>query len=640
MLQLTDRQLEVLRFIAREIESRGYPPTIREIGEGLDIASTNGVNDHLKALEKKGYLQRDPVKSRALIPTAAGCFTLITSRTRLRGLTVRDGVPNITVPTLADTDCLVLLSRTIGNARAKAEPGALGALARLSAGLPLALRIIAEHVAERPRAAIADLVGELTTRLLDTDGEDDQAASLRTVFAWSYRALAPEAARLSRFLGLQPGPSVGPQAAAALLGTDAEHAEPLLNALAKIHLINHDIARRYRLHDLLRRFAVDRANEEDSEQVRFDALRRLLDWSLLCGVNAVAVLAPDRPPVPDIPTPDAITPHRFTSDAEAMAWCETERENLSAASLWAAQHGFDRHAWQLPEVLLESFQRRGHQEDVLPLLKSALAAAERDGHEIAQVGTLNNLGTTYFALHDYTNAAASIDKALQLARRIHFTEAETACMHNLAAVHLSKGDAPMAARIHRDVLATCRDTANPMGEASALHKLGDALRQMGQHDEAAAHYLEALDIRERMGSLRGQGTTHRALAMLYLETGQPKLALGHGERALDIHSRIRDDPGLCDALVTVADVERGLALNFEAVRDAERATSLSTDLVDTRRRCHALTVLADALASSGNDALARTKCTEALALLDEVNDPQLGPTRDRLLAIKNSIAST
>ncbi len=69
--ELTDRQLEVLRFIAREIDDRGYPPTIREIGEALDIASTNGVNDHLKALERKGYLQRDPVKSRALIPTSA-----------------------------------------------------------------------------------------------------------------------------------------------------------------------------------------------------------------------------------------------------------------------------------------------------------------------------------------------------------------------------------------------------------------------------------------------------------------------------------------------------------------------------------------------------------------------------------------
>jgi repressor LexA len=72
MDRLTDRQLEVLRFIARQIEDCGYPPTIREIGEGLDIRSTNGVNDHLKALERKGCLTRDPVKSRALIPTARG----------------------------------------------------------------------------------------------------------------------------------------------------------------------------------------------------------------------------------------------------------------------------------------------------------------------------------------------------------------------------------------------------------------------------------------------------------------------------------------------------------------------------------------------------------------------------------------
>jgi repressor LexA len=66
---LTDRQLEVLRFVAQQIEECGYPPTIREIGEALDIRSTNGVNDHLKALERKGFLTRDPVKSRALTPT-------------------------------------------------------------------------------------------------------------------------------------------------------------------------------------------------------------------------------------------------------------------------------------------------------------------------------------------------------------------------------------------------------------------------------------------------------------------------------------------------------------------------------------------------------------------------------------------
>ena len=62
---LTDRQLEVLRFIARQIEEQGYPPTIREIGEALEIRSTNGVNDHLSALRKKGRLTGDSMKSRS-----------------------------------------------------------------------------------------------------------------------------------------------------------------------------------------------------------------------------------------------------------------------------------------------------------------------------------------------------------------------------------------------------------------------------------------------------------------------------------------------------------------------------------------------------------------------------------------------
>jgi repressor LexA len=65
---LTARQQAVLDFISRSIERRGYPPTLREIGEHMGIRSTNGVNDHLKALEKKGYLEREDLKSRALRP--------------------------------------------------------------------------------------------------------------------------------------------------------------------------------------------------------------------------------------------------------------------------------------------------------------------------------------------------------------------------------------------------------------------------------------------------------------------------------------------------------------------------------------------------------------------------------------------
>jgi repressor LexA len=76
MQGLTQRQQQTLEFIKKSIEDRGYPPTLREIGEYMGIRSTNGVNDHLRALERKGYLRREDMKSRALklvedsVPTA------------------------------------------------------------------------------------------------------------------------------------------------------------------------------------------------------------------------------------------------------------------------------------------------------------------------------------------------------------------------------------------------------------------------------------------------------------------------------------------------------------------------------------------------------------------------------------------
>lgn len=70
MQKLTQRQEMVLGFIESSILDRGYPPTLREIGNHMGIRSTNGVNDHLRALERKGYLMREDMKSRALRPVS------------------------------------------------------------------------------------------------------------------------------------------------------------------------------------------------------------------------------------------------------------------------------------------------------------------------------------------------------------------------------------------------------------------------------------------------------------------------------------------------------------------------------------------------------------------------------------------
>lgn len=64
--RLTRRQSEILTFVRRYAESHGYPPSVREIGQAMGVTSSSTVHSHLGALERKGYLRRDPSKPRAL----------------------------------------------------------------------------------------------------------------------------------------------------------------------------------------------------------------------------------------------------------------------------------------------------------------------------------------------------------------------------------------------------------------------------------------------------------------------------------------------------------------------------------------------------------------------------------------------
>ena len=73
---LTDRHRGILEFIDDAMRERGYPPSVREIGEAVGLASPSTVHSHLRKLEELGYLRRDPSKPRALEVTfEAGSFT-------------------------------------------------------------------------------------------------------------------------------------------------------------------------------------------------------------------------------------------------------------------------------------------------------------------------------------------------------------------------------------------------------------------------------------------------------------------------------------------------------------------------------------------------------------------------------------
>jgi len=80
--ELTPRQKHILDFLIESIRERGFPPTIAEIGAAFKIASTNAVNDHLLALEKKGYIERSS-KARGIRITDKACFGLYHAESRV-----------------------------------------------------------------------------------------------------------------------------------------------------------------------------------------------------------------------------------------------------------------------------------------------------------------------------------------------------------------------------------------------------------------------------------------------------------------------------------------------------------------------------------------------------------------------------
>ena len=161
---------------------------------------------------------------RPLLPGTASSLVVVTSRSRLSGLIARHGAFRVGVDILHEDDAVALLGNVTARYRVHDQRHELVELARLCARLPLALRIAAERAASRPMMQLDELIADLRDEsglwdALTAEGDDDTDA-VRTVFAWSYRALPEPAARLFRLLGLHPGNDFGLPAATALAGTD------------------------------------------------------------------------------------------------------------------------------------------------------------------------------------------------------------------------------------------------------------------------------------------------------------------------------------------------------------------------------------------------------------------------------------
>ena len=269
---------------------------------------------------------RDAAQVRPLLPGSAGCLVVITSRSQLAGLAAVEGAQLLPLGLLTEQEARELLAGRLGAGRVEAEPEAVNELIRLCARLPLALAITAARAAARPEHPLAALAEELHAAdgPLDALDAGDPAASVRSVFSWSYRQLSPAAAQLFRLLGIHPGPDISVSAAASLAGIETAHARWLLAELTRAHLIAGSAHGCYAFHDLLRAYAAEQAHALDSDAARREALGRALDHYLHTADAAAGLVNPSRASLSIAPPEPCVMSEQLAGQRQALAWFEAE----------------------------------------------------------------------------------------------------------------------------------------------------------------------------------------------------------------------------------------------------------------------------------------------------------------------------
>jgi tetratricopeptide (TPR) repeat protein len=611
---------------------------------------------------------------RPLLPGGGNSLVVVTSRSRLSGLAVRDGARRLTLGTLPEAEAIALLRAVTSGYRPDDDPAKLAELARLCARLPLALRIAAERAASHPHMRLDDLIADLRdeSALWDalSTGDHEEDDAVRTVFAWSYRALSQPAARLFRLLGLHPGPEFGLEAAAALAQLTINRARQLLDDLVGAHLVEQIAPDRYQFHDLLRAYAVDQAQLEEPAEEREAALRRVLDWYLRAADAAQGWIKPTELRVPlGEPEPKAPPTPVFADYNAAVDWSEREHINLLPMVRATVSAGFDQLTWQLTEALWHSLAPTSSVADWLELGRIGLAAAERSDDPAAQVRLLTSLGMACRAVNRLDESLRCHQQALEVCRASGDRLGAADSLNLIGLVHLNRRELTLAARHFEQAMVVFRDEGSAYLAATTLSNLATTHFNAGRLAEADATVEEALAAHRALGNERGVGNILRLRAELRCEQGQIEEALRSAQEALDIALGLRGHRLEGYWLLTLANAQRSATHFAEALTSYQRSATLHRRLADRSREALAwrgvgetylrldraeeavafhrqAVAVHEELADAWNQALeleclgtalsvddpaaARPHWAHALRLLEPYGDPRAARTRDRI----------
>src|SRR5450755_2378849 len=569
--------------------------------------------------EQKALLILDNAASSAqvapLLPGGDGCLVLITSRRHLGDL------PGAVVPVL-----LGALSPDQAQAmflqlapRAATEPTAVvRELVQLAGNLPLAVSLLARVYARHPSWTLADLTRETRASLLTLAAEKHSVAA---AFDVSYRYLAPSQQQFFRRLGLHPGTTIDPYAAAALTGFPLREAGGNLDTLHSEGLLIETEYRRYGMHDLIRRYARDRAATDPAAD-RDHALDCLLDYYQHTAAIAEALLARQSrstPPSAALAPPPATVPD-LADPTRALAWARTERASLLACLDYAMRAGQHARIVALTAAIAALLRQDGPWADAIVRHTTAAQAARHLGDRLGQANALNDLGGVRQLTGGYRAATEALEEALGICRDLGDRLGHARALNDLGIVRYLADDYPRATQMLEEALGSYRDLGDRLGQSRALCYLGAVRQISGDYPGAAEALEESLGICRDLGDRLGQAHALGYLGAVRRQTGDYLGAAEKLEESLGISRTLGDRLGQSRALGYLGAMRRETGDYLGAAEALEEALSICRDLGERLGQSRALGYLGAVRRETGDYLGAAEVLEESLSICRDLGD--------------------
>ena len=561
-----------------------------------------------------------------LLPAAGRVHrVLVTSRDSLAAL---PATANLDLQVLCRDEAVELLTTAVaarrpGDQRLTDNVDGCLELARLCAGLPLALQIIAALLAEDPGLPVTALTDELAAENSRLEAlAYDRRWAVRATFDLSYQRLPDEDARLFRLLGVAPGADMSTGSAAALADTTPSNVRRGLIRLARAHLIDQHQPSRWRMHDLLRLYATGKVAETPGSQEEVEAaLARMLGhYSETLAAARVWFDSTARE-----------QEGQFTDIRSAQAWLAAERANLIAAIADTASNP-SRQAQSVRMALdLALFLLRGRYiQDFLTVASIANDIASKLDHVGTSAGTLHMLATALRESGRFDEAITAHEQVIVRFRecgdRPGAGRALTALGNTLSDVQ--RFDEAIVA--HQQAIAIFSELGDTYSEARVRNNLGSAFENAGRFDDAISAYEQALPVFRRFRNRHGEATVLFNSGRTLAKAGRLNEGIDPLQSAIVAFRDASDRHGEGVALTSLGQLFRNAHRFDEAITVLEQAAAIYPELRELSDEGGVLMLLGLALGSAHRFDEAVTVFEHAAAIYR-----QLGERNEERTALKN-----